>query len=276
MAPAHCTRRQHSVAYLKKSALALLATACFRLVLPITTFLQDTLCGITCNWYYVSPRSGVCAVCNKHTKQRPWRNHSRRYHVVNMARFCCPSRIGTSRMDQSWSYSRSLLGRGKSEVGASGWAKRGSKMRQGSPYGETREAQDEARQAQDGPRGTQYEARGTQNDPKKSQERPKMRQERPNMSQERPKMSQERPTLSQERPQRAKKKKSNQKRPQNWSQNHCFSWLFGGLILDPPRDSVLEHFLDRVVSKTKHFDWEVLQKRCLPQLITESFTYTKR
>ena len=96
---------------------------------------------------------------------------------------------------------------GKSEVGASGWAKRGSKMRQGSPYGETREAQDEARQAQDGPRGTQYESRGTQNDPKKSQERPKMRQERPNMSQERPKMSQERPTLSQERPQRAKKKK---------------------------------------------------------------------
>ena len=85
-------------------------------------------------------------------------------------------------------------------------------MRQGSPYGETREAQDEARQAQDGPRGTQYEARGTQNDPKKSQERPKMRQERPNMSQERPKMSQERPMLSQERPQRAKKKKSNEKR----------------------------------------------------------------
>ena len=101
-------------------------------------------------------------------------------------------------------------------------------MRQGSPYGETREAQDEARQAQDGPRGTQYEARGTQNDPKKSQERPKMRQERPNMSQERPKMSQERPTLSQERPQRAKKKKSNQKHPQKLTpKSHVFLTFLG-------------------------------------------------
>ena len=161
-------------------------------------------------------------------------------------------------------------------MGASEWAKRGSKMRQGSPYGETREAQDEARQAQDGPRGTQYEARGTQNDPKKNQERPKMRQERPNMSQERPKMSQERPTFSQERAQRAKKKKVTKNDPKIDPKIVNFPDFLGGLMLDPPRDSVLEHFLDRVVPKTKHFDWEVLQKRCLPQLITESFTYTKR
>ena len=121
-------------------------------------------------------------------------------------------------------------------MGASGWAKRGSKMRQGSPYGETREAQDEARQAQDGPRGTQYEARGTQNDPKKSQERPKMRQERPNMSQERPKMSQE-------RPQRAKKKKSNQKRPPKLIPKSLLFLAFWGFNFGPSSGLCFRAFL---------------------------------
>ena len=41
----------------------------------------------------------------------------------------------------------------------------GSKMKQESPYDETKEAQDEARQAQDGPGETQYESRGAPNDP---------------------------------------------------------------------------------------------------------------
>ena len=57
---------------------------------------------------------------------------------------------------------------------------------------------------------------------------------------------------------------------QNGSQKVQISCLFWGLFLNSLRDSFSEGFLDAWPLKICDFAWEVLQKRCFPQVTSKS------
>ena len=61
---------------------------------------------------------------------------------------------------------------------------------------------------------------------------------------------------------------------QNGSQKEQISCLFGGPFLNSLRDSFSEGFLDAWPLKIYDFAWEVLQKRCFPQVTSKSETKT--